>query len=77
MVENWAMILNDIVENICLWDGNTATWQPPEGYLMEVVPEGVPVSIGWGWDGTNFVPPVEPVDPPMLDVPGSAPDVIQ
>jgi hypothetical protein len=57
MVENWAMILNDIVENICLWDGNTATWQPPEGYLMEVVPEGVPVSIGWGWDGTNFVPP--------------------
>jgi hypothetical protein len=77
MVENWAMILNDIVENICLWDGNTATWQPPEGYLMEVVPEGVPVSIGWGWDGTNFVPPADFVAPPELDVPGSAPDVVQ
>jgi len=43
---------------------------------MEVVPEGSGVSIGWGWDGTNFTPPVAPVDPPMLDVPGSAPDVI-
>ena len=79
MVENWAMILNDIVENICLWDGNTATWQPPEGYLMEVVPEGSPVSIGWGWDGTNFVAPPQPdpVPNPALDQPGSPPDVIQ
>ena len=73
------MILDNVVNNLVLWDGDTATWQPPEGYLMEVVPEGSGVNIGWGWDGTNFVSPVEPVervDPPMLDVPGSAPDVI-
>lgn len=24
----------NIVENICLWDGNTETWTPPYGYYM-------------------------------------------
>jgi len=73
MVSSWAMILNDVVENVCLWDGNGSTWQPPESYLMVVIPEGSPVGIGWGWDGTNFVPPANPT----LDQPGSPPDVIQ
>jgi hypothetical protein len=80
MVETWAMILIDIVENIILWDGDTNTWQPPEGYLMEPVPEGSGVGPGWGWDGTNFVappPPPEPAPNPALDNPGSPPDVIQ
>lgn len=26
----------NVVENVCLWDGNTNTWQPPQGYLMLV-----------------------------------------
>jgi hypothetical protein len=79
MVEAWAMILTDIVENVILWDGDTNTWQPPEGYLMEPVPEGSGVGPGWGWDGTNFVAPPEPelVPNPALDNPGSPPDVIQ
>lgn len=57
MVERWAMVLNGIVENICLWDGNATTWQPPEIYTMVVAPDGV--GIGWSWDGTNFSPPTD------------------
>jgi len=81
MVSNWAMILNGIVDNVCLWDGDTNTWQPPAGYLMEPIPDPNTdgVGIGWGWDGTNFVAPPqpEPVPDPALDNPGSPPDVIQ
>jgi hypothetical protein len=79
MVNRWAMIQDGVVVNVCLWDGDTNTWQPPEGYLMEPVPEGSGAGIGWGWDGTNFVapPPPEPVPNPALDNPGSPPDVIQ
>jgi hypothetical protein len=81
MVSNWAMIQDSVVDNVCLWDGDTNTWQPPEGYLMEPLPDPNTnsVGIGWGWDGTNFVAPVlsEPVPDPALDNPGSPPDVIQ
>ena len=24
----------NVVDNVCLWDGNTETWQPPSEYLM-------------------------------------------
>lgn len=75
MVSDWAMIQNNLVVNVCRWDGNTATWQPPAEYLMEPVPEGSGVGIGWGWDGTNFTPPPEP-PAPALDQPGAAPDVV-
>ena len=79
MVSNWAMIQDSVVVNVCIWDGDTNTWQPPEGYLMVVIPEGSGVGIGWGWDGTNFIAPPEPepVPNPALDQPGSPPDVIQ
>ena len=75
MVEqNWAMILDSVVENVCIWDGDTSTWQPPSGYLMEVIPAGSSAGIGWGWDGTDFTPP-PPVMDPALAQPGTAPDV--
>jgi hypothetical protein len=75
------MILDDLVENVVVWDGNTETWQPPPEYLMEIIPEGLLVSVGWGWDGENFVAPPAPepipLPTPNLNQPGSAPDVIQ
>lgn len=81
MVSDWAIIQDNIVVNVCVWDGNTTTWPPPEGCLMEPIPEGNPagIGIGWNWDGTNFVAPPEPepVPNPALDNPGSPPDVIQ
>jgi hypothetical protein len=76
MVNSWAMIQDSVVVNVCLWDGDTNTWQPPAEYLMELIPEGINAGIGWSWDGTNFVAPPTPYNP-ALDVPGSPPDVIQ
>ena len=29
MEQNYLIIENNIVSNVCVWDGNTATWQPP------------------------------------------------
>jgi hypothetical protein len=38
MEQNYLMI-NDstnVVDNVCIWDGNPNTWQPPSNYLMLV-----------------------------------------
>lgn len=53
--ENYLMIpkATNIVENICLWDGNPNTWTPPENYLM-LLQATTPAKI-WGWDGTEWV----------------------
>jgi len=76
MVDRWAMILSGVVDNVCLWDGNESTWRPPEGCLMQPIPDGSGAGIGWGWDGTDFVAPEQPPNL-ALDQPGTAPDVIQ
>ena len=36
--QNYCMIneQTNICDNVCLWDGNPETWQPPAGYLMLV-----------------------------------------
>lgn len=58
MSERWAMIKNNVVINVCNWDGNTQTWQPPEG--IEMQPAGDLVGIGWRWDGENWLEPLPP-----------------
>jgi hypothetical protein len=37
-MQNYLMIneATNIVDNVCLWDGNSNTWQPPANYLMLV-----------------------------------------
>lgn len=40
--------LTNIVDNVCVWDGNTDAWQPPAEYLM-LVDETTPAFI-WAWD---------------------------
>jgi hypothetical protein len=39
--ENYLMIptATNIVENVCLWDGDTNTWQPPVNTLMLIQAE--------------------------------------
>ena len=32
--QNYLMIQNNIVTNLCLWDGDTSTWQPPSDTTM-------------------------------------------
>ncbi len=58
----WLMIRDDAVSNICRWDGDPETWQPPSGVEMiaiEDVPDGV--GIGWlrvdgEWTSSNAAP---------------------
>jgi hypothetical protein len=49
-VQNYLMINQDTnaVDNICLWDGNPDTWQPPAGYL--VIPQATTMALVWMWD---------------------------
>lgn len=37
-MQNYLMIneSTNTVDNICIWDGNLETWQPPSGFLMLV-----------------------------------------
>lgn len=39
----YAMIRDSKVENVCLWDGSVATWQPPANVLMVECDETVGV----------------------------------
>lgn len=36
MNQNYLMVneLTNIIDNVCVWDGNTSTWTPPANYLM-------------------------------------------
>lgn len=36
--QNYLMVneSTNTVDNVCVWDGNPDTWQPPAGYLMLV-----------------------------------------
>jgi hypothetical protein len=35
-IQNYLMIQENIVTNVCVWDGNTQTWQPPQDTTMLV-----------------------------------------
>lgn len=34
MTNNYLMIQDNIVTNVCVWDGNTQTWTPPTDATM-------------------------------------------
>lgn len=38
----------NIVDNVCVWDGNPDTWQPPAGYLMLI--QSTTLALIWAWD---------------------------
>ena len=48
--QNYLMInqSTNVVENVCLWDGNSSTWQPPAGYLMLI--QATTMALVWVWD---------------------------
>lgn len=48
--QNYLMInqSTNVVDNVCLWDGNPNTWQPPAGYLMQ--PQATTMALVWVWD---------------------------
>jgi hypothetical protein len=63
METTYAIIEAGVVVNMVVWDGNTETWQPPDGSTAELLPDGSPISIGYTFDGTNFAAPVTQPSP--------------
>jgi hypothetical protein len=60
----YALIVSGIVVNKILWDG-IAEWEPPTGARAVLVPDGVPVDIGWICDASDaFAAPSMPPAPP-------------
>ena len=53
--QNYCMVneSTNVVDNVCLWDGNPDTWQPPADYLM-LVQATTPAKI-WTWDAEQKV----------------------
>lgn len=56
----YAIVKDGIVINVVVWDGNLATWQPPEGTTaVEVTADTGPAYIGFPYiDGHFSTPPV-------------------
>ncbi|WP_082779139.1 tail fiber assembly protein [Burkholderia sp. PAMC 28687] len=61
----YALIENGIVINVVVWDGNLATWTPPDGQTAIEVKDGDVPHIGLGYaDGVYEQPPLPETIPP-------------
>lgn len=56
----YAEVVNGTVVNVVLWDGESEY----AGEALTLCPDGV--SVGWTFDGTDWVAPLEPVQDPDL-----------
>ena len=61
MINDYLMIneSTNIVENICTWDGNPNTWQPPANYLMLI--KNITPAMLWVAKQVEIQPPTDPV----------------
>jgi len=61
MLNKWAIVRqsDNVVVNVCIWDGNTDTWSPPDGCFVISLEDKV-AGPGWIWDGTSFSDPAQP-----------------
>lgn len=51
--QNYLIIQENVVTNVCLWDGDVNTWTPPAGATM-LVQETTPTKI-WGLVNNEYV----------------------
>lgn len=49
--QNYLIIENNTVTNIVLWDGDTNTWQPPQGSI--VLPQATTPAMVWVFNYTT------------------------
>lgn len=42
--------LTNVVDNVCVWDGNSNTWTPPADYLL--LTQSATLALIWIWDNT-------------------------
>lgn len=54
---NYALVKESIVVNTVIWDGQTEV-DFGNGLVAIGIPEGQPVSIGWGYEDGKFVEPI-------------------
>ena len=52
--QNYALIRDGLVETVCVWDGNTETWSPPDGVLAIQTDSA---GAGWTYADGVFSPP--------------------
>lgn len=60
-MSRYAIVKDGAVVNICLWDGDTKKWTPPEGAIA--VPAERDVGIGWKYERGKLKygePPAQP-----------------
>ncbi len=48
MEQNYAIVQNDVVVNVCVWNG-IAPFNPGDDITLVLIPEGSPAWIGWGY----------------------------
>lgn len=51
ITQNYLIIEENVVTNICVWDGDTNTWQPPIGATM-LFQESTPAMV-WQYDSVS------------------------
>ncbi len=51
--QNYLMVneSTNIVDNVCVWDGDPNTWQPPANYVMLV--QATTMAVVWEYDIVN------------------------
>ncbi len=60
-IKTYAVVSGGVVTNVCLWDGNTESWQPPEDAIAVEVTEGTGTAyIGFAFAGGQFTAPPQP-----------------
>jgi len=56
-MNTYAIVESGVVNNVVLWDGDTATWQPPAGAQAVLLSSPAQAMIGYIYTGTNFSAP--------------------
>jgi hypothetical protein len=62
MAQNYAIVENDVVINVVLWNGDTINnpLNLPTGWTIVLIPADSPAWTGWGYTAAGgFTPPVE------------------
>lgn len=56
-MNTYLLIENGVVVNAIVWDGDSQTWEPPQGVTAVAIPDGSSAWIGWSYDGGVFSEP--------------------
>lgn len=53
ITQPYLIIEQNIVTNVCLWDGDTTKWTPPQGSIVLI--QATTPAMLWDWNGTEWV----------------------